>query len=153
MFLVSTLHIYVSGEYITYISLCHYIVHYIFTYICLCHNIVHNIFQVTHGYLKYMDMNQAKNHFFHVQDRGNFKIRKYYCAVLIELECWNFRCRLGPPFEWGFFRIFWNRGNPYPPCSLKPPKVKFSFMILFCWNLKRNIFICLPIIINIKNDE
>ena len=40
-----------------------------------------------------------------------------------------------------------------PPIPLPPQRVKFSFMVGFCWSLDKNIFKCLPKIIHIKIYE
>ena len=47
---------------------------------------------------------------------------------LIELECWNSRCGLGPPFFMRLFSNFCNR-VPLPPKESPPPKKKVIFLI------------------------
>ena len=73
---------------------------------------------------------------------------------LIEMECWNFRCGLRPPFCMNkAFSNFLNRVLLSPsglPESIWPPQKSNSLFIMWFWlNLKHDIFICLPIIIEI----
>ena len=56
---------------------------------------------------------------------------------LIELGCWNFGCRLGPPFYMGLFKFFLN-WSPTLMGGLKPlqksPIFKHFLIQLECWN-------------------